>query len=85
MLYLVDYLRDISIGRTPTIDILYGLPSDNYYFFVNPPKLFSQESPPALTPIVLGCPNAYGMHDANSNTIHITHANIYNMIYIYII
>ena len=39
----------------------------------------------ALTPIVLGCPSANGMHDANSSTIHITHANIYNMIYIYII
>ena len=25
-------LRCISIGPTPTIDILYGLPSDNYYY-----------------------------------------------------
>ena len=59
----------ISIGPTPTIDILFGLPSDNYYYLVNTPKLFSPESPHALTPIVLGCPSAYGMHDANSITI----------------
>ena len=53
-------LRCISIGPTPTIDILYGLPSDNYYYLVNPPKPFSLESPHALTPIFLGFPSAYG-------------------------
>ena len=62
-------LRCLSIRPTPTIDILYGLPFDNYYYLVNPPKLFSRESPHALTPIVLGCPSAYGMHDVNSITI----------------
>ena len=30
---------------------------------------FSLDSPHALTPIVLGCFSAYGMHDANSNTV----------------
>ena len=75
----------ISIGPSPTIDIMYGLPSDVYQlgrlrrliFFVwttlrlllfldNPPKPFSLELPHALTLIVLGCPSAYGMQDANS-------------------
>ena len=69
----------ISIGSSPTIDIMYGLPSDVYQlgrllrlifiymdylrsllFLNNPPKPFSQESPHALTHIVLGCPSAYG-------------------------
>ena len=75
----------ISIGPFPTIDIMYGLPSDVYQlgrlrrliFYLDHPSIFiiifrqlskpfSQELPHALTPIVLGCPNAYGMHDANS-------------------
>ena len=79
---------DISIGSSPTIDIMYGLLSDLYQlgrlrrliflvrttlrsllFLDNPPKPFSLELPHALTPIVLGCPSAYGMHDANSSTI----------------
>ena len=74
----------ISIGSTPTIDIVYGLPSDVYQLgrlrrlifyldyapifiiFRQPSEPFSQEFTHALTPIVLGCPSAYGMHDANS-------------------
>ena len=79
---------DISIGPSPTIDIMYGLPSDVYQlgrlqrliflvwttlrsllFLDNPPKPFSLELPHALTPIVLRCSSAYGMHDANSITI----------------
>ena len=78
----------ISIGPTPTIDIVYGLPSDVYQlgrlrrliflvwttlrsllFLDNPLKPFSLELPNALTPIVLRCPSAYGMHDANFITI----------------
>ena len=81
----------ISIGSSPTIDIIYGLPSDVYQlghlrrliflvwttlrsFLVldNPPKPFSLYSSHALTPTVLGCPSAYGMHDANSITIYNT-------------
>ena len=69
----------ISIGPSPTIDIMYGLPSDVYQlgrlrrliflvwttlrsllFLDNPLKPFSLEFPHALTPIVLGCPSAYG-------------------------
>ena len=77
----------ISIGPTPTIDILYGLPSDVYQLdrlrrlifyldyppiiiiFKQPSEPFSQELPHALTPIVLECPSAYEMHDANSISI----------------
>ena len=78
---------DISIGPTPTIDIMCGLTSDVYQLgrlrrlmfcldyppifiiFRQPSEPFSQELPHALTPIVLGCPSAYGMHDANSISI----------------
>ena len=78
----------ISIGPTPTIDIMCGLPSDLYQLgrlrrliffsldyspifiiFRQPSEPFSQELPHALTPIVLGCPSAYGMHDANSISV----------------
>ena len=77
----------ISIGTSPTIDIVYGLPSDVYQLgrlrrlilcldyppifiiFRQTSELFSQELPHALTPIILGCPSAYGMHDVNSITI----------------
>ena len=72
----------ISIGPSPTIDIIYGLPSDVYQlgrlqrliFLVldNPPKPFSLDSPHALNPIILGCPSAYGFHDANSITVYNT-------------
>ena len=77
----------ISIGSTPTIDIMCGLPSDvcqlgrlrRLIFYLDYPPIFiifrqpsepvSQELPHALTPIVLGCPSAYGMHDANSISV----------------
>ena len=84
----------ISIGPSPTIDIVYGLTSNVYQLgrlqrlifyldyppifiiFRQPSEPFSQELPHALTPIVLECPNAYGMHDANFHFNSITHANI---------
>ena len=77
----------ISIGPTPTIYIMCGLPSDVYQLgrlrrlilcldyppifiiFRQPSEPFSQELLHALTPIVIGCPNAYGMHDANSISV----------------
>ena len=63
----------ISIGSSPTIDIIYGLPFDVYQFFLdNPPKPFSIDSSHALTPTVLGCPSAYGMYDVNSITVYNT-------------
>ena len=91
----------LSIGQSPAIDIIYGLPSDVYQlgrlrrliflvwitlrsflvldnpskpFLVldNPSKPFSLDSSHALTPTVLGCPSAYGMHDANSITVYNT-------------
>ena len=36
----------------------------------HPLKSFSLDSSHALTPTVLGCPSAYGMHDANSITVY---------------
>ena len=81
----------IKIGSSPTIDIIYGLPSDVYQlgclrrliflvwtilrsFLVldNPPKPFSLDLSHELTPTVLVCPSAYGMHDANSITVYNT-------------
>ena len=77
----------ISIGPSPTIDIMYGLPFDVYQLgrlrrlifymdyppiiiiFRQPSEPLSQELPHALTPIVLGCPSAYGMYDANFMSI----------------
>ena len=77
----------ISIGLTPTIDIMCGLPYDVYQLgrlrrltfyldyppifiiFRQPSEPFCHELPHALTPIVLECPSAYGMHDANSISI----------------
>ena len=69
----------ISIGSSPAIDIMYGLPSDVYQLgrlrrliffcvdyppiiisFRQPSESFSLDSSHALTPIVLGCPSAYG-------------------------
>ena len=71
----------ISIGPSPTIDIICGLPSDVYqlgrlrrliFFSLDYPPIinivrqpfepFSLDSSHALTPIVLGCLSAYGMH-----------------------
>ena len=40
-----------------------------FIIFRQPSEQFSQELPHILTPIVLGCPNASGMHDANSISI----------------
>ena len=53
---------DISIGSSPTIDIFsFKKPSDNSHFR-QPSEPFSLDSSHALTPIVLGCSSAYGMH-----------------------
>ena len=78
---------NISIGPTPAIDIMCGLPSDVYQLgqlrrlilcldyppmfiiFRQHSEPFSQKLPHAFTPIVLGCPSAYGMHDANSISV----------------
>ena len=63
MLYLVNYPPTYINWAAPTIDILFvcGLPSDNLYFRL-PSEPFSLDSSHALTPIVLGCSSAYGMH-----------------------
>ena len=49
----------------PTVDILFvcGLPSDEYLTFLDYPlNRFPLDSSHALTPIILGCTSAYGMH-----------------------
>ena len=63
----------ISIGPSPTIDI-FSMDYHPIIFLVldTPPKPFSLDSSHALTPTVLGCLSAYGMHDANSITVYNT-------------
>ena len=57
----------------PTVDILFSLdyppiinifrqPSEPFNILDYPPNLFPLDSSHALTPIVLGCSSAYGMH-----------------------
>ena len=48
----------------PTIDIFYldYPPIINIFFLRQPSEPFSLDSSHALTPIVLGCFSAYGMH-----------------------
>ena len=56
--YQLGRLRRLIFFVWPTLRAL--------LFLDNSLKPFSLELPHALTPIVLGCPSAYGMHDANS-------------------
>ena len=58
-----------QLGRLRRLIFLFGLPSDIFIIFRQPSEQFSQELPHALTPIDLGCPSAYGMHNANSISI----------------
>ena len=48
IIYLVDNPRCISIGSTPTIDILYGLPSDNYQLGQLRRLIFYMDYPPII-------------------------------------
>ena len=74
---------DISIGPSPTIDILsFRQPSDNSYFR-QPSEPFSLDSSHALTPIVLGCSSAYGMHVFHFQ-YSLIHMQIYKHEYIHI-
>ena len=74
---------DISIGSSPTIDILsFRQPSNNSYFR-KPSEPFSLDSSHALTPIVLGCSSAYGMHVCQFQYSQI-HMQIYKHEYIHI-
>ena len=62
LILFMDYPSDISIGPSPMIDIFsFRQPSDNSHFR-QPSEPFSLDSSHALTPIVLGCSSAYGMH-----------------------
>ena len=63
----------ISIGPSPTIDIFsMDYPPIIFLVLDNPLKPFSLDSSHALAPTVLGCPSAYGMHDANSIAVYNT-------------
>ena len=92
----------ISIGPSPTIDIICELPSDVYQLgrlrrliffsmdyvsiiiiFRQLSELFSLDSPHALTPIVLGCSSAYGMHECQFQ-YSLYHMQIYQHAYIYV-
>ena len=58
-------LRCISIGSYPTIDI-FSMDYPPILIIIRPPsEPFSLDSSHALTPIVLGCSSAYGMHVCN--------------------
>ena len=59
--YMWTTLRWISIGLSPTIDILSMDYPPIIIIFRLPSEPFSLDSSHALTPIVLGCSSAYGM------------------------
>ena len=67
----------------PTIDFLVcGLPSENLCFRL-PSEPFPLDLYNALTPIVLGCSSAYGMHVCQFQ-YSLNHMQIYKHEYIYI-
>ena len=70
-MYIYIYIY-ISIGPSLTIDIFSMDYPPIINIFRQPSESFSLDSLHELTPIVLGCFSAYGMHDANSNTVYIT-------------
>ena len=57
-----------QLGRLGRLILCLDYPSI-FIIFRQPSEPFSQELPHALTLIVLECPSAYGMHDANSISI----------------
>ena len=93
-IYQLGRLRRLILFMDyPPMYINWAVSDDLYFFFSmdyptiiflvldNPPEPFSLDSSHALTPTVLGCPNAYGMHDANSITIYNTCKYIYMHIF----
>ena len=60
--YMWTTLQWISIGSSPTIDIL-SMDYPSIIFIIRQPSepFFSLDSSHALTPIILGCSSAYGM------------------------
>ena len=64
--YLWTTLRCISIGPSPTIDIFSLDYPPIINIFRQPSEPFSLDSSHVLTPIVLGCSSAYGMHVCQS-------------------
>ena len=67
----------------PTIDI-FGLDYPPIIYILDyPPNHFSLDSSHALTPIILGCSSAYGMHVCQFQ-YSLNHMEIYKHEYIYI-
>ena len=60
--YMWTTLRCISIGPSPTIDILVWTTLRSFLVCRQPSEPFSLDSFHALTSIILGCSSAYGMH-----------------------
>ena len=72
LILFMDYPPMYIYCPSPTIDIFsLRQPSDNSHFR-QPSEPFPLDSSHALTPIVLGCPSACKMHDANSITVYNT-------------
>ena len=61
-----------QFGRLRRLIFLVWTTLRSFLVLDNPLKPFSLDSPHALTLIILGCPSAYGMHDANSITVYNT-------------
>ena len=61
-----------QLGRLRRLIFLVWTTFRSFLVLDNPSKSFSLDSPHALTPIILGCPSAYGMHDVNSITVYNT-------------
>ena len=70
--YLWTTLRCISIGLSPTIDFFFLDYPPIINIFRQPSEPFSLDSSHALTPIVIGCSSAHGMHvcQFHYNLIH---------------
>ena len=61
-----------QLGRFRRLIFLVWTTLRSFLVLDNPLKPFSLDSSHAVTPTVLGCPSAYGMHDANSIKIYNT-------------
>ena len=61
-----------QLGRFRRLIFLVWTTHRSFLVLDNTAKPFSLDSSHALTPTVLGCHSAYGMHDANSITVYNT-------------
>ena len=70
--YIYIYIYIYQLGCLRRLIFLVWTTLRSFLVLDNPPKPFFLNSSHALTPTVLGCPSAYGMHDANSITVYNT-------------